>query len=53
MILEAAILTFVVVVSLTVYTFWAARRGLDFSFLGPFLFCALLVLMVFGFIQVR
>ncbi|CAA7404027.1 unnamed protein product [Spirodela intermedia] len=51
-ILEAAILTFVVVVSLTLYTFWAARRGQDFSFLGPFLFGALLVLIVFGFIQI-
>ncbi|XP_078442744.1 protein LIFEGUARD 2-like [Wolffia australiana] len=51
-ILEAAILTLVVVVSLTLYTFWAAKRGQDFSFLGPFLFGALLVLLVFGFIQV-
>ncbi|MQL86929.1 hypothetical protein Taro_019466 [Colocasia esculenta] len=51
-ILEAAILTSVVVVSLTLYTFWAARRGYDFSFLGPFLFGVLLVLLVFGFIQI-
>ncbi|GAB2226381.1 hypothetical protein Droror1_Dr00022185 [Drosera rotundifolia] len=50
-ILEAVILTAVVVVSLTLYTFWAARRGHDFSFLGPFLFGALLVLIVFGLIQ--
>ncbi|CAN0898432.1 Protein LIFEGUARD 4 [Linum grandiflorum] len=50
-ILEAAILTTVVVVGLTLYTFWAAKRGHDFSFLGPFLFGALLVLMVFGLIQ--
>ncbi|KAJ6336043.1 hypothetical protein OIU78_012612 [Salix suchowensis] len=35
-ILESAILTSVVVVSLTMYTFWAARRGHDFNFLGPF-----------------
>ncbi|XP_071724096.1 protein LIFEGUARD 2-like [Rutidosis leptorrhynchoides] len=51
-ILESAILTAVVVVSLTLYTFWAARRGHDFSFLGPFLFGALMVLMVFAFIQI-
>lgn len=51
-VLEAAILTTVVVVSLTLYTFWAARRGKDFSFLGPFLFGSLLVLMVFALIQV-
>ncbi|XP_027350202.1 protein LIFEGUARD 4-like [Abrus precatorius] len=50
-ILESVILTTVVVVSLTLYTFWAAKRGHDFSFLGPFLFGALLVLMVFAFIQ--
>ncbi|XP_074576685.1 protein LIFEGUARD 2-like [Curcuma longa] len=51
-ILEAAILTAVVVVSLTLYTFWAARRGHDFNFLGPFLFAAVLVLLVFALIQV-
>ncbi|KAL8092651.1 hypothetical protein AgCh_034783 [Apium graveolens] len=50
-ILEAVILTAVVVVSLTLYTFWAAKRGYDFNFLGPFLFGAIVVLMVFGFIQ--
>ncbi|XP_008786054.1 protein LIFEGUARD 4-like [Phoenix dactylifera] len=50
-ILEAAILTAVVVVSLTLYTFWAARRGHDFNFLGPFLFAAVLVLLVFALIQ--
>ena len=52
-ILEAAILTTVVVFSLIAYTFWAARRGKDFSFLGPFLFASLMMLLVFGFIQVR
>ncbi|CAN1232986.1 Protein LIFEGUARD 4, partial [Linum perenne] len=51
-ILESAILTTVVVVALTLYTFWAAKKGYDFNFLGPFLFAALLVLMVFSFIQV-
>ncbi|XP_077240169.1 protein LIFEGUARD 2-like [Tasmannia lanceolata] len=51
-ILESVILTTVVVVSLTLYTFWASRRGHDFNFLGPFLFGAILVLMVFGLIQV-
>ncbi|KAG2282413.1 hypothetical protein Bca52824_053633 [Brassica carinata] len=51
-ILESAILTTVVVLSLTVYTFWAAKRGYDFNFLGPFLFGALIVLVVFAMIQV-
>ncbi|RCV40471.1 hypothetical protein SETIT_9G056500v2 [Setaria italica] len=51
-ILEAAILTAVVVISLTAYTFWAAKRGHDFNFLGPFLFAALMVLMVFSLVQI-
>ncbi|XP_044499784.1 protein LIFEGUARD 2-like [Mangifera indica] len=51
-VLEAAILTSVVVVGLTAYTFWAVKRGKDFSFLGPFLFASLLVLFVFSFIQI-
>ncbi|KAF3651286.1 BI1-like protein [Capsicum baccatum] len=50
-ILESVILTAAVVISLTLYTFWAAKRGHDFNFLGPFLFAALIVLMLFGFIQ--
>lgn len=51
-ILEAAILTAVVVVSLTLYTFWAAKRGHDFGFLAPFLFSALIILIVFSIIQI-
>ncbi|XP_074283887.1 protein LIFEGUARD 2-like [Silene latifolia] len=51
-ILEAVILTAAVVVSLTLYTFWAAKRGHDFNFLGPFLFCSLIVLLLFGIIQI-
>ncbi|XP_072980601.1 protein LIFEGUARD 2-like [Typha angustifolia] len=50
-ILESVILTALVVVSLTLYTFWAARRGYDFNFLGPFLFSALMILMVFVLVQ--
>ncbi|CAL1389829.1 unnamed protein product [Linum trigynum] len=51
-ILEAVILTTTMVVGLTLFTFWAAKRGHDFNFLGPFLFGALLVLMVFALIQI-
>ncbi|XP_021828200.1 BI1-like protein [Prunus avium] len=51
-ILLAVILTATVVVSLTIYTFWAVKRGQDFSFLGPFLFAATLMLMMFGLIQI-
>ncbi|GFY98818.1 bax inhibitor-1 family protein [Actinidia rufa] len=50
-ILEAVILTTGVVVSLTLYTFWAARRGHDFKFLEPFLSVSLFVLILAGFIQ--
>ncbi|MCL7022402.1 hypothetical protein MKW94_000805 [Papaver nudicaule] len=46
------ILTAVVVISLTMYTFWAAKKGYDFNFLGPFLFGSLTVLIVFGIIQI-
>ncbi|GFP88160.1 bi1-like protein, partial [Phtheirospermum japonicum] len=51
-ILEFIILTAAEVVSLTLYIFWAARRGHDFIFLGPFLFGAVIVLMMFALIQV-
>ncbi|KAL6005247.1 Protein LIFEGUARD 4 [Asimina triloba] len=51
-VMQAAILTTVIVVSLTLYTFWAAKRGSDFSKLGPFLFAALLMLMILSLIQV-
>ncbi|GFZ13598.1 bax inhibitor-1 family protein [Actinidia rufa] len=50
-ILEAVILTTGVVVSLTLYTFWAARRGHDFNFLGPFLVGSLFVLILASLIQ--
>jgi len=51
-IIEAASLTLVVVVGLTLYTFWAAKRGHDFSFLGPFLAAACLILMLYWLAQV-
>lgn len=51
-ILEAAALTCGVVAGLTLYTFWAVKRGHDFNFLGPFLFASLLVLFLFGLIQI-
>lgn len=51
-VLEALILTAAVVFSLTGYTFWAAKKGKDFSFLGPILFSSLIVLILFSFIQV-
>ncbi|XP_042518393.1 BI1-like protein, partial [Macadamia integrifolia] len=50
-VLEALILTSAVVSALTVYTFWASKKGKDFSYLGPILFSSLIVLIVTGFIQ--
>ncbi|KAG7547569.1 Bax inhibitor 1-related [Arabidopsis suecica] len=51
-VLEAAILTSVMVFGLTIYTFWAVKRGHDFSFLGPFLFGALLIILAFSLLQI-
>ncbi|RDX88878.1 Protein LIFEGUARD 4, partial [Mucuna pruriens] len=51
-VLEAALLTGAVTASLTMYTFWAVKRGSDFSFLGPFLFASLMVMLLFSIIQV-
>ncbi|OWM74184.1 BI1-like protein [Punica granatum] len=50
-VLEALILTSAVVFALTGYTFWASRKGKDFSFLGPILFTSLVVLIMTSFLQ--
>lgn len=50
-VLEALILTSAVVSALTGYTFWASKKGKDFSFLGPILFTSLFVLILTGFMQ--
>ncbi|CAL9163447.1 unnamed protein product [Musa hybrid cultivar] len=51
-VLEALILTSAVVASLTGYTFWASRKGKDFSYLGPFVFSGLIILLVTSLIQI-
>ncbi|XP_057476879.1 protein LIFEGUARD 2-like [Actinidia eriantha] len=51
-ILLAMILRSVAVIALTLYTFWPAKKGYDFSFMGPFLFTFLLVLLAFSLFQV-
>ncbi|XP_059434484.1 BI1-like protein [Corylus avellana] len=51
LVLEALILTSAVVSSLTGYTFWASKKGKDFSYLGPILFTSLFVLILTGFLQ--
>ncbi|EFJ21534.1 hypothetical protein SELMODRAFT_150230 [Selaginella moellendorffii] len=50
-VLEALILTAAIGFGLTAYTYWAAKRGQDFSFLGPFLFVAVIILILWGLIQ--
>ncbi|CAK9279406.1 unnamed protein product [Sphagnum jensenii] len=50
-VLEALVLTAAVVVSLTAYTYWAASKGYDFSYLGPILFVGVIILILFGIIQ--
>lgn len=51
-VLQAAILTAVAVIALTIFTFWAAHRGHDFTFMYPFLAASLLVLLAYLIIQV-
>ncbi|PWA78219.1 bax inhibitor 1-related protein [Artemisia annua] len=51
-ILQASILTTVLAVSLTLFTFWAAKRGWDFNFLYPFLFCTLILILLFTMIEI-
>lgn len=51
-VLQAAILTAVAVIGLTIFTFWAAHRGHDFTFMYPFLAASLLVLLAYLIIQV-
>ncbi|XP_058209902.1 protein LIFEGUARD 4-like isoform X2 [Rhododendron vialii] len=51
-VLLAGTLTSIVVISSTLYTFWAAKNGWDFHFMGPFLFTSLLVLIAVALIQV-
>ncbi|KAM0937112.1 hypothetical protein DsansV1_C26g0195721 [Dioscorea sansibarensis] len=50
--LEAAILTGTVFVALTLFTFWAARGGYDFTFLFPFLFASIHILLVYLILQI-
>ncbi|TVU25037.1 hypothetical protein EJB05_27513 [Eragrostis curvula] len=51
-VLQAAILTAAAVVGLTLFTFRAAKKGYDFTFMFPFLFTSLVTLLVYITIQV-
>ncbi|KAK4388293.1 protein LIFEGUARD 4 [Sesamum angolense] len=50
-VIVAASLTLLIVVALTMFTFVAAKMGYDFHFLGPFLLCAVLLLVTFGLMR--
>ncbi|GFQ07451.1 bi1-like protein [Phtheirospermum japonicum] len=51
-VIETVIATAVVVISLTAYTFWAAKRGRDFDFLIPFLLSIVVILLTFTTFQI-
>ncbi|TVU25039.1 hypothetical protein EJB05_27515, partial [Eragrostis curvula] len=51
-VLQAAILTAAAVIGLTLFTFWAAKKGYDFTFWLPFLSTSLNVLLVYLIIQI-
>ncbi|KAG6403001.1 hypothetical protein SASPL_135216 [Salvia splendens] len=51
-VLEAAAATLAVVVCLTLYTFWAAKRGEDFSFLIPFVITIVITLVLLVIFQI-
>mmetsp|Transcript_32260 Transcript_32260/g.91477 ORF Transcript_32260/g.91477 Transcript_32260/m.91477 type:complete len:264 (-) Transcript_32260:321-1112(-) len=50
-VLEALLLTSGVVMGLTMYTFWAVRRGQDFSHWGSYLFTAVWGFFLWGLVQ--
>eukprot|EP00238_Polyblepharides_amylifera_P006256 CAMPEP_0196579656 /NCGR_PEP_ID=MMETSP1081-20130531/24160_1 /TAXON_ID=36882 /ORGANISM="Pyramimonas amylifera, Strain CCMP720" /LENGTH=254 /DNA_ID=CAMNT_0041899303 /DNA_START=158 /DNA_END=922 /DNA_ORIENTATION=+ len=49
-IFEALLITALVTVSLTLYTFFGVKKGQDFGYLGPMLFAGLMTLIVGGFV---
>lgn len=51
-VLQGLILTSGVVVGLTMYTFWAVRKGHDFTHWGTYLFTSIWAFMLFGFMQI-
>ena len=51
-VVEALVLTAGAMVALTAFTYGAGRQGFEFSFLGPFVFVAVVVLLLWSFIQV-
>ncbi|GAB4824095.1 hypothetical protein N2152v2_011141 [Parachlorella kessleri] len=51
-VIEAVALTAAIVIGLTLYTFYATSKGVDFSFMGPMLFGCLMAVFVWGILQI-
>lgn len=51
-VLQGLVLTSGVVLGLTMYTFWAVRKGHDFTHWGTYLFTSIWAFMLFGFMQI-
>lgn len=51
-VIEALLITAAVVVGLTLYTFHATRRGVDFGFMGPMLWGCLMAMIVWSVVQI-
>lgn len=52
LVLQAVVITAGVVAALTAYTFWATRRGVEFTWMGPMLFAMLWAMILWGFLQI-
>jgi len=52
LVIQAVVITAGVVAALTAYTFWATRRGIEFTWMGPLLFGMLWAMIIWGFLQI-
>ena len=51
-VIQTVVITASVVAGLTAYTFWATRRGVEFTWMAPMLFSALWAMVIWGFLQI-
>lgn len=51
-VIQAVAITAAVVGGLTAYTFWATRKGVELTWMGPMLFSCLWAMLIWGFIQI-
>jgi len=52
-VLKALLVTTIVVVPFMTCTYWEAKNGHDFSFLGPIVFTSFFFIVSFSFVQVH